>query len=92
VAPEDLGLKRAPIAELAGGDALENARIIRAILDGERSARRDVVLLNAAAALVAAGRADSLKHAVPIAAYAIDSGQARGRLELLIQFTQAQKN
>ena len=92
ISPEDLGLKRAPITELAGGDAAENARIIRAILDGERSPRRDVVLLNAAAALVAAGRADSLKDAVPIAAYAIDSGQAKGRLELLIEFTQKHKD
>ena len=87
VAPEDFGLKRATLAEIAGGDASENAAIIRAILNGERSCRRDVVLLNAAAALVAAGQADHIGEAVPLAAYAIDSGHARQRLELLIAFT-----
>ena len=87
VAPEDFGLRRAPLEEIAGGDARQNAAMIRAILDGERSSRRDVVLLNAAAALVAAGHADHINDAVPLAAYAIDSGHARQRLELLVEFT-----
>jgi anthranilate phosphoribosyltransferase len=87
VAPEEFGLSAAPIAEIAGGDAQENAGMIRRVLDGERSPRRDVVLLNAAAALVAAGLADRIHDAVPVAAYAIDSGHARQRLELLIEFT-----
>ena len=87
VAPEEFGLNRAPLSEIAGGDAPENAAIIRNILDGERSPRRDVVLLNAAASLVAAGHADSIQAAVPVAAYAIDSGHARQRLELLVEFT-----
>ncbi len=87
VAPEDFGLKRASLEEIAGGDAKTNAAIIRAILDGERSSRRDVVLLNAAAALVAAGHAETIAQAVPLAAYAIDSGHARERLQLLIEFT-----
>ncbi len=87
VTPEDFGLQRAPLEEIAGGDAAENAAIIRAILDGERSCRRDVVLLNAAAALVAAGQADRISDAVPLAAYAIDSGHARQRLQLLVEFT-----
>jgi anthranilate phosphoribosyltransferase len=87
VAPEDFGLKRASLDEIAGGDAKTNAAIIRAILDGERSSRRDVVLLNAAAALVAAGHAETIAQAVPLAAYAIDSGHARERLQLLIEFT-----
>ena len=87
VAPEEFGLQRAPLEEIAGGDAQENAAIIRAILGGERSCRRDVVLLNAAAALVAAGQADRIGDAVPLAAYAIDSGHARQRLELLVEFT-----
>jgi anthranilate phosphoribosyltransferase len=87
VAPEDFGLQRAPLEEIAGGDAAQNAAIIRAILDGERSPRRDVVLLNAAAALVAAGHADRISDAVPLAAYAIDSGHARQRLQLLVEFT-----
>ena len=87
VEPEDFGLQRAPLSEIAGGDAQQNAAIIRAILDGERSSRRDVVLLNAAAALVAAGHADRISEAVPLAAYAIDCGHARQRLQLLVEFT-----
>jgi anthranilate phosphoribosyltransferase len=87
VAPEDFGLQRAPLSEIAGGDAQQNAAIIRAILDGERSCRRDVVLLNAAAALVAAGHAGNMTDAVPLAAYAIDSGHAHERLQLLMEFT-----
>lgn len=88
IAPENFGLKRAALDELAGGDAQENAAIILAILRGERSCRRDVVLLNAAAALVAAGLADGIGDAVPLAAYAIDSGHALQRLQLLVEFTQ----
>jgi anthranilate phosphoribosyltransferase len=87
VSPEEFGLTCAPLTELAGGDAQQNAEIIRRILQGERSPRRDVVLLNAAAALVAAGQADRIHDAVPVAAYAIDSGHARQRLELLVDFT-----
>ena len=87
VTPEQFGLQRSTLDKIAGGDATENAAIIRAILDGERSSRRDVVLLNAAAALVAAGHADRIGDAVPLAAYAIDSGHARQRLQLLIEFT-----
>jgi len=87
VAPEDFGLPRAPLDEIAGGDARQNAAIIRAILDGERSCRRDVVLLNTAAALVAAGHAERIGDAVPLAAFAIDSGHARQRLQLLVEFT-----
>ncbi|HWR16457.1 MAG TPA: anthranilate phosphoribosyltransferase, partial [Terriglobales bacterium] len=60
VTPEQFGIKRAPLESLDGGDAETNARIIRAVLEGEKSPKRDVVLLNAAAALVAAGRADTI--------------------------------
>ena len=87
IAPEDFGLQRAPLTDIAGGDAQQNAAIIRAVLEGERSARRDVVVLNAAAALVAAGHADHISQAVPLAAYAIDCGHARQRLQLLVEFT-----
>ncbi len=90
ITPEDFGLQRAPLASISGGDVQDNAGIIRSILAGERSPRRDVVLLNAAAALVAAGRADTITEAVPIAAYSIDSDAARGRLELLVKFTNQQ--
>ncbi len=88
VQPEEFGLKRSTLQDISGGDAAENAAIIRAILNGERSARRDVVLLNAAAALVAAGMADHIAQAVPIAAKAIDSGAAAEKLEArtLIRF------
>ncbi len=66
VTPEEFGLKRAPLDAIAGGDAAQNAAIIRAVLEGERSPRRDVVVLNAAAALVAAGHADHIGQAVPL--------------------------
>ena len=87
VTPEQFGLKRAPITEISGGDVKENAEIIRRILGGERSARRDVVLLNAAAALVAAGHANSIEEAMPRAAKSIDSGEAKQKLEKLVEFT-----
>lgn len=87
VDPEEFGMKRALLTEIAGGDAAGNASIIRAILRGEKSPRRDVVLLNAAAALVAAGCVDHLREAVPIAALAIDSGAAAEKLAALVSFT-----
>ncbi len=89
VEPEEFGMARAALREISGGDATENAAIIRAILGGEKSPRRDVVLLNAAAALVAAGRADRIADAVPLAAQSIDSGAAVGKLEALARFTSA---
>src|ERR1700728_423312 len=87
VEPEEFSMVRATLSEIAGGDAAENAAIIRSILGGEKSPRRDVVLLNAAAALVAAGRADHIADGVPPAAKSIDSGAAAGRLEALARFT-----
>jgi len=91
VTPEEFGLKRASIEEIAGGDAAANATIIREILSGEKSPRRDVVLLNAAAALVAAGRADHLGDSLPVAARSIDGGAAAGKLDALVQFTNGQE-
>ena len=67
VDPEEFGMKRATLADISGGDAAENAAIIREVLSGKKSPRRDVVLLNSAAALVAAGRADHLADAIPLA-------------------------
>jgi len=87
VTPEEFGLRRARLTEIEGGDATANAAIIRRILAGEKSPRRDVVLLNAAAALVAAGRSDHLKDALPIAERSIDSGAAASKLETLVRFT-----
>jgi anthranilate phosphoribosyltransferase len=89
VEPEEFGLTRATLQEISGGDAAENAEIIRAVLQGERSPRRDVVLLNSAAALVAAGRADHVAEAVPLAAKSIDSGAAAKKLEGLVRFASA---
>ena len=87
VEPEEFGISRASLQEISGGDAAENAEIIRAVLKGEKSARRNVVLLNAAAALVAAGRADHIAGAIPLAAQSIDSGAAAGKLEALVRFS-----
>ncbi len=87
VTPEEFGLERAPLNDIFGGDAVLNAQLIRGVLEGKQSARRDVVLLNAAAALVAAGKADHLRDAVPLAATAIDSGAAATKLDALIKFS-----
>ena len=87
VTPEEFGLISAPITALAGGDAAENARIIREVLGGEKTPRRDVVLMNAAAALVAAGKSQHLKEGVAVAATSIDSGSASQRLDGLVRFT-----
>jgi len=87
VTPEEFGLTRATMDAISGGDASENAAVIRAILGGEKSARRDIVLMNAAAALVAAGRANRLHEALPLAAKSIDSGEARAKLLALADFT-----
>ena len=76
-----LGLARAPTSALAGGDPATNAQLIDAILGGESGARRDVVLLNAAAALLAGGRVEQLEGGLELAALTIDSGLARQFLE-----------
>jgi anthranilate phosphoribosyltransferase len=89
VEPEEFGMARATLQEIAGGNATENAAIIRAVLAGEKSPRRDVVLLNAAAALVAAGRANRIADAIALGAQSIDSGAAAGKLEVLARFTSA---
>src|SRR6478736_7546041 len=87
VTPEQFGLQRAPMSTILGGDLKTNADIIWKLLEGEKSPRRDIVLMNAAAALVAAGRADSLADAMPMAVQSIDSGAARAKLGALVEFT-----
>jgi len=87
ITPEEFGFSRALIEAISGGDAAGNAAIIREVLSGKESARRDVVLLNASAALVASGRADHLGDAVSLAAQSIDSGSAAAKLEALASFT-----
>ena len=89
VTPEEFGIERAPIEDISGGDAAANAAIIREILSGRKSPKRDVVLLNAAAALVAAGRADHMADALPLAARSIDSQAAAEKLEAMVRFTNA---
>jgi anthranilate phosphoribosyltransferase len=81
--PEDLGLQRHPLEALLGGDAAQNARILTDVLAGQDGAPRDAVLANAAAALVAAGAADSLRRGVQVAAESIDRGAAREKLTRL---------
>jgi len=83
-----LGLNEGPSAALMGGDAETNAAITLAILSGERGPRRDVVLMNAALALVASDRAKTLFDGVALAAEAIDSGRARRKMEQLRDLTQ----
>jgi anthranilate phosphoribosyltransferase len=78
---------RAETAELVGGDAAENARIAQGVLANEAGPRRDVVLLNAAAALCAAERVQSLADGVKLAARSLESGRARGVLERLVAFS-----
>jgi anthranilate phosphoribosyltransferase len=87
VTPEEFGINRGTLDDISGGDAAANADIIAQILGGTKSARRDVVLLNAAAALVAADRADRLADALPLASESIDSGAAAGKLDTLVRFT-----
>ncbi len=82
-----LGLPATVAGALRGGDPADNAAIVRAVLDGETGARRDVVLINAAAALWVAGAARDLEAGLVMARESIDSGKARGRLERLVRAT-----
>jgi anthranilate phosphoribosyltransferase len=86
VDPEEFGMMRATLEDISGGDAAENAAIIREVLSGKRSSRRDVVVLNSAAALVAARCADHLADGIPLAVQSIDSGAAAAKLEALATF------
>ncbi|QHS52214.1 anthranilate phosphoribosyltransferase [Edaphobacter sp. 12200R-103] len=83
ITPEELGLERAPMSALAGGDAKENAAILMAIFSGERGPRRDIVLLNAAAVLVAADLSPDLPTGIALAEQTIDSGAVTKLLDQL---------
>jgi anthranilate phosphoribosyltransferase len=87
--PRELGVPLARSEDLAGGDAEENAAILRAILEGEKGPRRDIALLNAAAALWVAEAAGDLAEGVALASKSIDSGAARSRLEALASASRA---
>jgi anthranilate phosphoribosyltransferase len=85
--PEEFDFKRADLEDIVGGDAKENANITRHVLGGEKGPKRDMVLLNASAAFVAAGLCDNFKEGIQIAADSIDSGNAQDKLDQLIEFT-----
>jgi anthranilate phosphoribosyltransferase len=87
ISPEDIGLRRANPADLKGGDSATNARALTELLDGAKGAYRDVVLFNAAAALMVAGKAADLKAGKALAEAAIDSGKARAVLAKLVAVT-----
>lgn len=89
ITPEDAGLPRAPLEAVLGGNATENAAAIRRLFTGEQCAYRNIVLLNAAAALIVADKAGTLCDGVTIAANAIDSGAASHVLDQLIAITNA---
>jgi anthranilate phosphoribosyltransferase len=89
ITPEELGLARHDPEELRGGDAAMNAGIAAGILAGEKSAGRDIVLANAAAALYVGGLVATMREGVQLAASVIDSGEARRKLESLIAATNA---
>jgi len=84
VTPEDAGLPRSPLEAVKGGDAPQNAAALMALLDGERCAYRDIVLLNSAAALIVAGKVADLREGAVMAADAIDSGAAKNVLQKLV--------
>lgn len=83
ITPAEFGLQSAPLSALAGGDAADNAVILRAIFDGETGPPRDVVLLNAAAVLVVSGKAEDIRSGIALAAQAIDSGAVTRLVEAL---------
>ena len=85
ITPEEAGLGRATLQDLKGGDAIQNAAALRQLLDGEQGPYRDIVLLNAGAALLVAGRAKDIKSGVALAATSLDSGAAKQKLANLIE-------
>jgi anthranilate phosphoribosyltransferase len=90
VHPSDFGVPKASLADLQGGDAARNAGIVRDVLSGTPGAARDVVLLNAGAALFVAGRASSVRDGIRLAATAIDHGAAQSALERMVRSSQAE--
>ena len=87
VTPEEFGVAPAPLDAVRGGTPAENAELIKRILEGEAGSPRDIVVINAAAALVATGISESFRDAADVARSAIDSGKARETLASLIAFT-----
>ena len=92
ISPEDAGLQRAKSDALKGGDAIYNAKALLDVLKGKKTAFRDVAIFNAAAALIVAGKAKDLKEGAALAARAVDSGEAEGKLDRLINVSNATEN
>ncbi|UCG54563.1 MAG: bifunctional glutamine amidotransferase/anthranilate phosphoribosyltransferase, partial [Dehalococcoidia bacterium] len=89
ISPEDSGLPRASLDNLKGGTAGENASRLRSVLAGVLGPQRDVVLMNASAALIAGNKVETFQQGVTLAGEVIDSGQALAKVEQLIQFSQS---
>jgi len=87
ITPEAVGLRRAALAELTGGSPEDNAKALRALLDGNDGAYRDIVLLNAAAGFLVGDKVETLREGVELAAKSIDSGAALAALEKLVEVT-----
>jgi anthranilate phosphoribosyltransferase len=85
--PENFGMTRAPLEALRGGNATENAALIRGVLNNEAGPRRDVAVINAAAALVVSGMASDFQEGARLAAGAISSGAAKQNLAALVEFS-----
>ena len=88
VTPEDIGLARVPLSAIQGGDAPENAAALRRLLDGEKGPFRDIVILNAAAALIVADKVKNLKDGAALAAAALDNGRAKDVLARVVALSQ----
>ena len=91
ISPEDLGFMKASVTQIRGGTARQNARILRGILSGEVGVRRNLVIMNAGAALVAGNKASDLKEGICIAEKTVDSGKPLAKLDELIKFTRSLK-
>jgi anthranilate phosphoribosyltransferase len=87
--PEELGFRRAARESLRGGSAQDNAELLRRVLEGEKGPRRDIVLMNAAAAIKAGGKAETFEQGIKLAEEAIDSGKASEKLEGLIRISRS---
>ena len=92
ISPENFGMKIAPTTEIQGGTPEENARILRSIFKGEKSPRRDIVILNAAAGMLTAERVNTIQQGITLASKVIDGGKALEKMEQLISFTKNMEN
>ena len=90
VHPGEFGLPKASPSDLRGGDAVANASIVRSVLDGRKGAPRDIVLFNAGAALLVAGRVSSIREGIAQAVVAIDSGKAKDTLDRMVRSSRAE--